>query len=208
MRYFSYNDYADLTENGKIEGLLKIEEKRAKYIANSKNKENKQKGNIIKVLKDNQEMIKFIKDFLNIDFIESVTNCNSVKIEIDKDEINNILYKVNNKNIYLFINQVENIDINISFKILEYCLKIMETAKKSENTKVNPIIMPIVIYTGKDEWQLKNFQNRNKIRYTNYSRNRVNLAYNVINVHDFNMEELKNKESKVAKEFLKINIYK
>lgn len=208
MLYFSYNDYVDLTEDGKIDGLLKVEEKRARYIASNKDKKDIQRGNIIQFLKDNQEMIKFIKDFLDIDFIDGVTICNNIKINIDKHEANNVLYKVDNKNIYLFIKQVEKIDINISFKILEYCLKIMKTAKKSESTKINPIIMPIVIYTGKEEWQLRNTQNNNKIRYTNYFRNRVNLAYNVISANDFSIEELKKKQSKVANEFLKINIYK
>ncbi len=178
------------------------------YFTNNKNKKDIQKYNIIQILKDNQEMINFIKNFLDIDFIEGVTICNNVKIDIDKFETNNVLYKVDKKNIYLFIKQVEDIDINISFKMLEYCLKIMKTAKKSESTKINPIIMPIVIYTGKEDWKIKNTQNSNKIRYTNYFRNRINLAYNVISVHDFNREELKNKKSKVANEFLKINIYK
>ncbi len=208
MLYFSYNDYVDLTEDRKIDGLLKVEEKRARYIAINKDKKDIQKGNIIQFLRDNQEMIKFIKDFLDIDFIDGVTICNNIKIDIDKCEANNVLYKVDNKNIYLFIKQVENIDINISFKILEYCLKIMKTAKKSESTKINPIIMPIVIYTGKEEWKLRSTQNNNKIRYTNYFKNRVNLAYNVISANDFSVEELKNKQSKVANEFFKINIYK
>ena len=208
MLYFSYNDYVDLTEDGKIDGLLKVEEKRARYISNNKDKKDIQKCNIIQILKDNQEMINFIKDFLDIDYIEGVTICNNIKIDIDKFKANNVLYKVDNKNIYLFIKQVENIDINISYKMLEYCLKIMNTAKKCEGTKINPIIMPIVIYTGKEDWKIRNTQNSNKIRYTNYCKNRVNLAYNVISVHDFSIEELKNKKSKVANEFLKINIYK
>jgi hypothetical protein len=201
MLYFSYNDYYDLTENGKIDGILKVEEKKAKYIVNSSNSSYK-KRSIVQILSDNIEMIKFINQFLYTKDIENVSLCNNVKIDIDKDNENNILYKVENKNIYLFIKQIDNIDVNISFKMLEYCLKIMKIAKNSEISNINPIIMPVVIYTGKAKWSLRTIQKDKKLKYTNYTRNRINLAYNVININDFSIEELQNKDSKIAEVFL------
>ena len=102
MLYFSYNDYADLTENGKIDGILKVEEKGEKYKVNSRKKDN-----IITLLQDNQEMINFIREFLHVNYIQSVSICNNIKIDNNKNNQKQILYKVDSKNIYLFIKKID-----------------------------------------------------------------------------------------------------
>ena len=53
---------------------------------------------------------------------------------------------------------------------------------KKENKRYikTPIIIPIVIYTGKEKW---NINTKNKIRYTSFEENRTNLAYNIIDIN-------------------------
>ena len=48
MRYFSYNDFIDCTENGEIDKVLKVEEKIARYEAKNKKTQDRIDRNIEK----------------------------------------------------------------------------------------------------------------------------------------------------------------
>ena len=214
MQYFSYNDYMDYSESGKIDKVVKVEEKIEKYerlngTRKSKNDSNK----IIEILREKREMQYFLNDFFNFDNIEDINYCNHIKSITDKETKSNIIFKSKNKEIYIFIKVIENIDINISYKMLEHSINIIKRWEIQENKKNKryPIVIPIVIYTGKQLWERKIKTKNDKINYVTFEDNSINFSYNMINISELNIKELHNIKSKVAKEIIKIkkiNIYK
>lgn len=80
MTYFSYNDYADYDENGKIEEISKLRENIEKYEQiNGKYKEQDFAERIISILKNKVELRKFLKEFFSLDQIENIIYCNIMK---------------------------------------------------------------------------------------------------------------------------------
>ena len=154
MLYFSYNDFIDCTENGEIKGIIKLEEKVEKYeLKNSNQEVRTDKNQIIEILKDKIQMKKFLKEFLNLQKIgdaENLTYYNNIEGIREVNET--IIYKIENKEIFIFTKVIDELDYNISYKMFEDSLKIIQewnTKEKSIN-KRNPIVIPIVIYIGKE----------------------------------------------------------
>lgn len=205
MLYFSYNDFIDCTENGEIKGIIKLEEKVEKYeLKNSNQEVRTDKNKIIEILKDKIQMKKFLKEFLNLQKIgdaENLTYYNNIEGIREVNET--IIYKIENKEIFIFTKVIDELDYNISYKMFEDSLKIIQewnTKEKSIN-KRNPIVIPIVIYIGKEIWENKKIYNT--LNYVTMEDNRINFSYNVVNINDLNINELKNINCKVAKELIK-----
>lgn len=196
MLYFSYNDFMDCTENGEIYKITKVEEKIAKYEIRNVNKVQKNKNHIIEILKEKTQLRNFLREIFNFNElgdIENIIYCNNIKPISDQEIDNNITCKVKDKEIYIFIKVIEKIDNNISYKMFENSLNIIKkwnNEEKAENKRY-PIVVPIVIYIGKEIWKNNNNRKNNKINYITYEDNRINFSYNMININD-----------------LKINIYK
>lgn len=189
MIYFSYNDFMDCAENGEIYKITKVEEKIAKYEIRNGTKVQKNKNRIIENLKEKKQLRIFLREIINFNElgdIEKIIYCNNIKSISDKEIYNNITCKIKDKEIYIFIKVIENVDNNISFKMLENSLNIIKkwnSEEKAEN-KRHPIVVPIVIYMGKEKWKNNNNRKNNKIHYITYENNRINFSYNMININD------------------------
>ena len=85
--------------------------------------------------------------------------------------------------------------------------RIEEIKDKKENKRY-PIVIPIVIYTGRKTWKTKNSKLYGKVNYITYDNNKINFSYNMINIRDLKTEDLKEMESMVAKEILNKRITK
>ncbi|WP_342366897.1 Rpn family recombination-promoting nuclease/putative transposase [Anaerosalibacter bizertensis] len=77
----------------------------------------------------------------------------------DLEEIfSDMLFKVNINNkegyIYLLFEHKSYKEKNISFQLLKYMIEIWEAKINKEKTYQLPIIIPLVIYHGKDRWNL------------------------------------------------------
>lgn len=210
MQYFSYNDFMDCTENGEIR---KVEENIVNYeVKNKEEQVNKKRHKIVNILKKKIQLKNFLEEFFNINEIKSLENinyCNSVKSILDKEQNNNVICKIKDKEIFIFIKTIESIDTNICYKMFEYSLNIIDRWGKEDETKNKrrPIVIPIVIYTGKEIWR-DNKSNKNniydKINYITYEKNKIRFSYNVININDFKIGELNKMNSEVAKELINI----
>lgn len=208
MTYFSYNDYIDCTENGGIDGIRRIEEKIARYeIKNGKRADSAKKNKIIEILRKKVELRYFLNEFLNfyeVNDMKSINYCDNIKSLTDKHVNNNIVLKIEDKEIFIFIKVIEEIDTNIPYKIFEHSLNIIEKSKEDRiENKRYPIVIPIVIYTGKKNWKINNSRICNKVNYITYENNKINFSYNMISISDFKMEELKKMKSEIAKELIK-----
>lgn len=187
MIYFSYNDFMDCTENGEIYKITKVEEKIAKYEIKNGSKVQREKNQIIENLKEKTQLIYFLREIFNYNELENLENiiyCNNIKSISDKEIKNNITCKIKNKEIYIFIKVIEEIDNNIAYKMFENSLNIIKKWDNEEKVekKRYPIVIPIAIYVGKETWNNKNMEN-NKIKYITYEDNRINFSYNIINIY-------------------------
>ncbi len=213
MIYFSYNDYIDCTENVEIDKIKKVEEKIAKYeVRNGKRREQINKNRIIDILRKKVQLKIFLREFLNFNEItdtRTINYCDNIKVITDKEINNNLVLKIKDKEIFIFIKVIENIDTNIAYKVFEHSLNIIKKSQedKKENKRY-PIVIPIVIYTGRKTWKTKNSKLYGKVNYITYDNNKINFSYNMINIRDLKTEDLKEMESMVAKEILNKRITK
>lgn len=208
MTYFSYNDFLDCTENGELDKAIKVEEKIVRYeVKNGEKKTYNSKNQIIKILKDKKQLKIFLEEFLNISetsYIENISYCNKIKTLTDKNDTNNIICKLENKELFIIIKVIEEIDNNISYKMFEHSINIIKRWIKEEKAeqKRYPIVIPIVIYTGNENWKYIKSINRNKINYITYENNKINFSYNMIDINRIEVGKLETMESKIAKELI------
>lgn len=175
MNYFSYNDYVDCIQNGKIDTITKVREESEKYTLDKCNK-------YMDILKDKKRITKFLNS--NIKFSQPIIDKNlKIQQNVEIKNNNTILYKINNKGIYVLINIIHKRDYNLTYRIFNYSVKIIKHWEKIENKQNSryPIVIPIVLYTGKEDWKMKN----NKMKYITYDKNRINLYYNVFKYNEF-----------------------
>lgn len=206
MLYFSYNDYMDCTENGEINEIKKVEEKIAKYELKNGTKTAYNKNKIIKMLKNKICLKKFMEEFFNlseIGGIENIVYCDNIKAITDKQN-NNIVCKIQDREIFILIKVISNIDVNITYKMFEHSLNIIKKWNEEEKieNKRYPIVVPIVIYIGKEKWQNNNRNIYDKINYIKCEKNRINFSYNIIDVNDLEINKLQNMKSNIAQEFI------
>lgn len=207
MLYFSYNDFIDCTENGEIDKITKVEEKRAEYeIKNGEKTACNNKNQLIKILKEKIQLKKFLFEFLNLTSVGNIIYYNNIKSKIDKEINNNIICKIKDKEIFIFIKVIENIDSNISYKMFEHSLNIIKRWNLEEKiqNKRNPIVIPIVIYIGNEKRTDNKININNKVKYITFKENRINFSYNMIDINNFEIDELQKNESNIAKELIKI----
>jgi hypothetical protein len=203
----------DCAENGKIDEIIKVEDKIEKYELKDGEK-TKHNNRIMKMLKNKTYFKNFLEEFFNlceIGSLENIVYCSNIKSMTDKQN-SNIICKIQDREIFILIKVISNIDTNITYKMFENSLNIIKkwnVEEKLENKRY-PIVIPIVIYLGKEKWKSFDSNIYDKINYTEYEKNRINFSYNMININDLNIKNLKNMKSNIAKELIniKINIYK
>ena len=220
MQIFTYNDYLDYISNYKIKKLIKIQNKRIKIKNNIekekyKNKEKtevekikeKIENTIEKLIEDKQEVSKIINDYLKISICDINTN-NLEIIEKSKNQINikSQIFKIKEKEIYFLIKIEKNPNYNIPYTIFEESMELIKSIKQ-KHQKEKPTVIPIIMYIGNQKWNIKQ---KNKIRYTKFEENNIELGYNIIDFNLYSTKELKNKKSKINKYIIlkkEMNIY-
>lgn len=220
MRYFSYNDYMDYKGNIDMNNYVRVEEEKAEYIL--EDGEINSQFEIIEILKNIEDLQDFLNEFVWADeqikqndityYNANQTTQENQIIYYDENENfeksnyeNMITCKIKSKEIFVIIKELHEIDLNIIYKMLEYSLKIIKGCEQNMIQNVrNPIVIPIVIYTGNKKWNTNNYQLKQKINYIEFKSNSINFAYNLIKINELGNSELKKMKSKVAKKMLKI----
>lgn len=154
------------------------------------------------ILSNKTEMVAFLKQFIGIEVdsedLEEQKN-NYINKQFEKRE-SDILYKIKNKDIYILVEHQSKVDKRMPRRIFEYCMGIMMAIEKTtkENDGSNPIIVPIVIYTGTNRWNVKtNFTDTQKT-YEGYQEYKINLNYKLIDINKYSKKELIEKDTKLA----------
>jgi len=168
----------------------------------SKTKMQKHNKTFKEVLKNKEEMSKFLKHFIGLEVKASELQIYNNEFINDKYEkrISDIIYKNKEKDIYYLLEHQSKVDLNMPQRILEYCIELMKEVKKNQNLKyhTNLLIVPIVIYTRMKKWTVsENFSDTQKVeeRYKEYA---INLKYKLIDINKYSKEELTNKNTKMT----------
>lgn len=149
---------------------------------------------INKLLKENDKML---LDDIEIEKYNSSYITNKLKnSEAD------IVYKVKDKEVFFLIEHQTKIDYSMPYRILKYEVDIIESflIDKKYNRKnfKYPVVIPIVLYTGKRKWDANLDLRENQLKWNNNDGIEFS-KYNIIDVNDFDNEELLNEESFISK---------
>ena len=174
-------------------GIEKIEEKSVNQ---------KHDKSIKDILVDEKEMSKFLEQFMEIEVkSEDLEEQKSSYInkQFEKRE-SDILYKFKNKEIYILVEHQSKVDKRMPRRIFEYCVGIMMELEKmrKEDDGSNPIIIPVVIYTGENKWNVKTSFSETQKTYEGYEKYKINLNYKLIDINKYSKAELLEKDTKLT----------
>lgn len=154
------------------------------------------------ILVDRIEMSKFLEQFMGIQVksedLEEQKN-SYINKQFEKRE-SDILYKIKNKEIYILVEHQSKVDKRMPRRIFEYCMGIMMELEKTqkEDDGSNPLIIPIVIYTGENKWNVKSNFSETQKTYKGYENYKINLNYKLIDINKYSKTELLKKDTKLA----------
>ncbi len=157
------------------------------------------------ILQDTKEVVELINQFVESQNVvkkgELVRYNNSYITKKYKDKETNLIYKLKNQEIFFLIVHQSSVDNNIQYKIMNYCLDIMR--EWSKNKKIGkdteyPIIVPIVIYTGQEEWEMPESLEEEQVEDYTYEDYKMNLEVNFINVNELSTKQLLESETMIG----------
>lgn len=156
-----------------------------------------------KILSDEKEMAVFLCQFLKLKIKpnELEKYKNSFITQKYKSKESDIVYKNKNKDVYYLVEQQSKIDKNMPRRILRYCDELIEEIKEERKMKLyeNPIIVPIVLYTGKKDWKIAlNFADTQIPREKEYTDYLINVKYKLIDSKKYSEKELKRNNSRIG----------
>ena len=143
-----------------------------------------------------------IKTKLKAEEIEKYTSSFVNKIFQNREA--DIVYKYKNKNIFFLIEHQTKIDYSMPYRILEYEIEIMKSAidiRKVKNKEYKlPLVIPIVLYTGKKKWNAKRYLEESQETLDSVEIKAGN--YNLVDINDFTKEELLQEKTLISKMML------
>ena len=109
--------------------------------------------------KERDEFSKLLNKYVGVDIKPyKLQACNTNFInDIYEFGGRNILYKEKERNKYYFMKEMNHIEYDMAFIMLCYTVRIMDMEmQKIKNKHDNcPSVIPIVLYTGEEEWKAK-----------------------------------------------------
>jgi len=156
------------------------------------------------ILKDMNEMYMFLKVFVGLEISKKnveIYNTNFITKDFHRRE-SDIICKQSNENTYYIIEHQSRVDNDMPRRLLEYCVELMREVKQNKNIVENPLIIPIVIYTGDRKWNVPTiFSDTQKCNYKNkiYA---INNLYKLIDKNKYSIQDLKRINSKMSKMLL------
>ena len=171
---------------GKNENIIR--EETEKYYINQKH------DKIFKeMLSDKKSTVDFINSFLHLNLVED--DIEKYEKEFRTSEFSNVeadvVYKIKNKNVFILIEHQSSVDYKMSYRIMCYKYAIIESVIDKKRLKEKsyriPMVIPIVLYTGKRKWQ-KLLINDIEEKVEGYAENW--LEYTLIDVNKFSKEQL------------------
>ena len=204
-------------ENNNL-GMLCLREDKEEYNIGQVDIENTEKNIVVKkqinhphdkifrsILEDKKQVIKLINEVLKLSrkLTESeieIYNSSYISERFENKE-SDIVYKMKEKNIFFLIEHQSKIDYEMPMRVLNYEIEIMRQAlgnrKIAKNSKI-PMIIPIVIYTGRRKWNVALKIEEYQEILQDYKIKALG-EYNLIDINDYSIEELEKNETFLAK---------
>lgn len=198
MHVYTYNDYLKWKKYFSYTSPCNISETPTPYIVCSN--EELQINNIHdkcyrKLLNNKNEFVLFLNKFLHCNILSSNLykyNCDFITYDFH-DNRSDIVYKIKDENVYIFLEHQSTIDNSISYRIYRYySLLLHDTVDKNSLKNKDylfPLIIPIVLYSGEHIWNLiPNLTSKqSKSRFFD---NELELAYHFISIHNYSIKQL------------------
>lgn len=198
MYYFNYNDYIKTIHTINLKNISLLAEEKIKYTINQREETYK---NFIKQTLNNKLIISKIINIFLSEKRKIVSNNLKSYSKINSKVYNynsKIFYLKQNPNIFFLIIYQNKIDANMQYKTLLECINIIKKWKKTNSSIQNklPIVIPIIIYIGKERWNIQ--KEIKELKTTTLGKNNINFNYNFIDIN----KAMKNKQEKEAIEEL------
>ena len=191
--------------------LVKKYAKESEEFNKNKSKIDKEHDKIIKrVFQSKKEAARFISKVIErkIKPRDLIVSQNSfVTSELRYREAD-IVYKIRNKNVVILIEHQTRVDYRMAYRILNYQIEIMR-ANEVENPRKEDkecLVIPIVLYTGKEKWTAKNYIKEIQERLYEekiIERGEIELGtlgyYTLVDVNNYTKEELLKEEGILSK---------
>ena len=157
------------------------------------------------ILDYKKEGVKLLNKYLDLEIeekdIEKYTR-KFVLPELENRE-SDVIYKLKNEQIFFLIEHQTKVDYSMPFRMLEYIVEIMRSAvsreKMQNKSEKLPIVVPIVIYTGKENWKVPRLLQE---RQAYYSKTNLEFKYNLVDGSKISKEELMKENSILSKAIL------
>lgn len=181
---------------------MQLAEESAKYNLNRVEKKYSHDKLIKNILQDKKEVTQFINQFVEprekVKEEELIRYTNSYITKKYKSKEADLVYKLKNQDMFFLIEHQSTIDNNMPYRMLNYCLDIMQEWSRNKKIGKNtsyPIVVPIVIYTGRQKWKVsKNFREKQIGDYV-FERYKIDLEYNFIDINKLPRQILLQKDS-------------
>ena len=206
MKIFTYKNYIECIHKLRLNAVLRVAEEGETYNlevkTQEKNKDKKHDKLEKTILKNPEEMAKIINEFLEpsveVKGENLVKYTNSYITQKYKSKEADIVYKLKNEEVFFLVEHQSTIDKKMPYRILNYCVDIMQEWVKSKKMKRQtkyPIVVPIIIYTGIEKWKIpKNFKD---VQISNqvFGDFKIDLYYNLIEINKLSKKYLIDQQS-------------
>ena len=190
MKFFTYNDYIDYNQNRNIRETVK-ELTKGERIEQLTETEERIETITKLIMRNKKENFLLINEFFN----EKINSNNFDWIKLKEQKRNIKIFKERSEEKYYIFDYKIKKDNHIVYKIFKLCIEIVENWKMKNKESNYPIIYPIIIYLGDEEWNIKI---QRKLKSTEIKSNGIFLSYNIIDFSKISSENLLKKESLLA----------
>lgn len=201
METFTYKDYIKSIHTLRLNAVFQLAEEEAEYkLENTKQKKklkNIHDEIIKKILKNKEEVANIINDF--VVYKEEIRGQdlekymdNLVTRRYNSREAD-MVYKLRDENVFFLIKHQSQSDMDIAFKMLNYCVDIIynwSISVKTKNEIIYPIVVPIVIYTATDKYSVNNDFSKMQVGDYVFKNYKIDFKYNLIEVKNLSIFSL------------------
>ncbi len=119
-----------------------------------------------------------------------------------KNSESDVVYKMKNENVFFLIEHQTKIDYSMPYRILKYELNLIESVE-NDNKYIGKwheysLVIPIVLYTGKEKWNAKLDLRSIQHKWRNYKGQELS-RYNILDINEISDSELLEEKSIISK---------
>jgi len=139
VKVFTYSQYIKCIHTLRLNAILQLAEEGENYKLERGEKKYRL-GELIKnVLQNKEEAMKFINQFVeprkNVKEEDLIIYSNKNIVKKCKTKEADLIYKINNQEVFFLIEYQSEMDNNLSYRLLNYCLDIMQNWVKNKKMR-------------------------------------------------------------------------